>query len=55
MLVILKLCSRSILTKSGPHAERGAIANLAQTPGPVVLPHWKFEIAHDFSMGSSLV
>lgn len=55
MLVILKLCLRPILTKSGPHAERGVTANLAQTPGPVVSPHWKFEIAHDFSMDSSLV
>lgn len=28
MLVTLKLCLRPILTKSGPHAEQGAIANL---------------------------
>lgn len=29
MLVILKLCLRPILTKSGPHAEQAVIANLA--------------------------
>lgn len=54
-LVMLKFCSRPIMTKSVPHSERGAMVNLTWPPVPVVLPYWKLTIAHDICMGSSLV